>query len=244
MIKRKLYENYYRHVKSHKRIINKKDLTYSYILDFIERYIPKKGWILDVGSGTGTLAFYFASKGLLVDGVELSKKAFKSSIKNKHSLKINNVYFKNSSIEKFLSLRKYDLICCFEVLEHLDNDLLALKKISKLLKLHSYLLISVPSIEAPLYKIGVLKDFDRKVGHQRRYSVSSIKSLVRKTDLKVIKIRETEGLLKNLLFTNKFFGACVRFVNLPLVRDLFIFFDGISQTLFGKSQILLVCKKK
>jgi len=109
--------------------------------------------VLDIGSAAGTLSFYFASKGLNVDGVELSKNACRHANINKHNLSIKNVKFINTSIESYSTNKKYDLATCFEVLEHLENELFILSKIYKMMKPISIFAISVPSIEAPLYKL-------------------------------------------------------------------------------------------
>lgn len=122
MTNKKLYEKYHGNIKLQKRVITINDFTYRNILNRIIGYIPTRGEVLDIGSATGTLSFFFSSKGLRVDGIELSKNAVKYANLNKNVLGLRNINFINTSVEKFRTNKKYNMITCFEVLEHLKDD--------------------------------------------------------------------------------------------------------------------------
>lgn len=244
MLNKLLYEKYHGNIKLQKRIININDFTYKNILSRITKYIPSKGYILDIGSATGTLSFLFASKGLGVDGVELSKNAVEYANLNKDSFGLDNINFINTSIEKFKTNKRYAMITCFEVLEHLRDDKSNLAKIKGWMDSNSILAISVPSSNAPLYKMGLLRTFDKDVGHLRRYSMLEIKNLLSQAGLKILKAYKTEGIIRNILFTNKKLGFFVKFTRFKVLNKIVSVLDEMSVKVFGESQLILISKKK
>ncbi len=243
MLNISLYELYHQKIKTQKRIITSKDFTYRNIISKIDKYIPSKGNVLDIGSATGTISFYLCSKGLNVDGVELSKKAVVFANLNKKILLLKNVNFINLAIEDYKSKKKYNLVTCFEVLEHLHDDKSCLLKVYNLMTKNSTFIISVPSVNAPLYKLDLLNTFDRKVGHLRRYSAGTIKRLLRKTGFDVIEEFKTEGLLRNMLFISKPLGAFIKLTKINILNDIVSNIDNLMVSIFGESQIILICKK-
>lgn len=244
MVNPALYQNYHLKIKLHKRIIFDDDFTYRNIIGCIRYFLLKDINVLDIGSATGTLSLYFASKRSNVVGVELSKNAYRYANLNKKNLDIENVKFVNTSIENYKTNKKYDLVTCFEVLEHLEDDLSILIKINSMMRLSSMLAISVPSKNAPLYKLNLLYYFDKRVGHLRRYSLSEIKDKINKSGFKVIQHYKKEGILRNILFTNNFFGQIIKFTKFNSINHLITWLDNIFLKLFGESQIILICKKK
>ena len=244
MNNRLLYEKYHQNIKLQKRIILFHDFTYKNTLIRINKYIPTSGNVLDIGSAVGTISFYLGSKGLNVDGIELSRYAVKYANLNKQIFELNNVNFVNSSIENYKTSKKYNLITCFEVLEHLKNDRRNLIKINKYIDKDAILAISVPSLNAPLYKLGLLNKFDKKVGHLRRYQMNEIKNLLNETGFNVIEEFKTEGILRSLLFTNKLFGLFIKLTRFTLINNFTSYIDNLSIPIFGESQLILICKKK
>lgn len=244
MADKKLYENYYNNIKLQKRIILPSDFTYKNTLNKIDKYIPDDGNVLDIGSATGTISFFFGAKGLIVDGIELSKNAVKYANLNKRFFALKCINFINTSIENYKTTKKYDLITCFEVLEHLDNDKDILKKISKYMNTKSILAISVPSDNAPLYKLGLLTKFDKKVGHLRRYSMNGIKSILKQSGYKVLEEFKTEGIIRSLLFSNRILGFFIKFTKFNILNNIISFFDLKTISIFGESQLILICRKK
>lgn len=239
-----LYDLYHRNVKLQKRVAKTNNFTYRNIFNRLNKYIPSNGNVLDVGSATGTVSFYLGAKGLSVDGVELSNIAVRHANLNKMKLSIHNVNFINLPIEKYETKKVYKLITCFEVLEHLRNDEAVLKKLSEFMNKESVLVISVPSKNAPLYRLGFLNGFEKKVGHLRRYNVNEIKRLMNKAGLRTVKVHKSEGIVRNLMFTKKLFGILIKFTKFNVVNNLLSTLDEISVLLFGESQIILIAKKK
>lgn len=239
-----LYEKYHQNIKLHKRVITPIDFTYRNTLEIINKYIPKKGNVFDIGSATGTISFYLASKGFTVEGVELSKNAVKYANLNKEIFGLKNISFFNATIEDFKSNKKYDLIICLEVLEHLKDDRKCLKKITSYLKKNSILVISVPSLNAPLYRLGLLNRFDNKVGHLRRYNLNNAKDLINSSGLQIVEEFKTEGVLRSILYTNSIAGLIIKFTRFNIINNLITYIDNMTIPIFGESQLILICRKK
>lgn len=242
----KIYERYHKNRKVSDRVIPEHSFTYINLINALKPYIDnKKKNILDIGCGVGTLSIYMASKGHSVTGIDISKKAI--SIANLSKNRLGNNYdlnFKVSSAEKFSRIKKYDLVLISEVLEHLESDIQIIKKLYAIMDdVSSKLIVTVPSANAPLYRLGLLKQFDIDVGHLRRYKSKDLVNLLELGGFKVIKIIKSEGIMRNLLFTNKIFGFIVRFMNIKLIGRLFMVIDRLTIPLFGESQLIVVCKK-
>lgn len=98
-------------------------------------------------------------------------------MENNPSVKLHNI-----NALKFKPEKKYNLIVCFEMLEHLHEDLKLLKLINSWMKNDGFLLISVPHNEK-LWNIR-----DEQAGHLRRYSKDEIKNKLKKANLKPTRI--------------------------------------------------------
>lgn len=241
---KKFYEKYHEGRLLPKRIIGKKDFTYRHIVSVLDKYCTKKD-VLDVGSGVGTLDFYLASKGKNITGIEISRRAV--DIANK-SLGIFDFKGKAKFIlGDFLKIKlkgKYDFVICSEVLEHLKDDKIALKMIYRLTKKGGMAMVTVPSKNAPLIKLGAIEEFDKRSGHLRRYTLNSLRILLEKHNFKVIYSKKTEGILRNSLYVFKFCHPIIRIANrFGLVSDIITFLDNIALILFGESQVIVVVRK-
>jgi SAM-dependent methyltransferase len=76
---------------------------------------------------------------------------------------------------------KFDLICMFDVLEHIQDDKKALTKIAGLLKPAGTLIITVPAYS---WLYGA---HDKILHHFRRYSKNTLNETINYSDLKVLK---------------------------------------------------------
>ncbi|MCX6823044.1 MAG: class I SAM-dependent methyltransferase [candidate division SR1 bacterium] len=72
----------------------------------------------------------------------------------------------------------FDYIVCFDVLEHIQEDGLAIKEIYRTLKKGGILLIIVPAFQS------IYSSHDKKLDHYRRYSMKGIRRLTNMFDKK------------------------------------------------------------
>ncbi len=237
-----IHEVYHNKTKEQKKIIKKNNFTYRSIIETLDKYLGPEDNILDIGCGAGTLDFYLANKGHNVVGIDISDKAIQSCVQTAKNLGLKNVQFNQANFPKETINRKFYFIICSEVIEHLEDDQLALKQISKLLKEGGILVITTPSIHAPLHKWGLTKEFDKKVGHLRRYDIEDLKEMVSESGFKIIESKITEGPLRNFLFVNPLAGKFVRVIN-RFFSDPVTIMDNFTTKILGGSDIILVARK-
>jgi 2-polyprenyl-3-methyl-5-hydroxy-6-metoxy-1,4-benzoquinol methylase len=237
------YEEFHKKTKNQNKIIEPKNFTYRLLFDIAQKYVNKSKFVLDIGCGAGTISLYLSSRGINVLGIDISKRAIEEANKSAKNLKLENATFEIINFPTEVPKGIYDLVLCFEVLEHLKDDTLALKNIYKLLKKNGILIISVPSKNAPLYKLGYATEFDERVGHLRRYTRYELLQKLKANRFEIIETRLNEGILRNFLFLNPYAGQLVRGMK-SIIGELFTFIDNQSVILFGESQIIIVARKK
>jgi len=239
------YDKFHQGAKPQHKLINDKNITYRIIISELKSYLTLANLkIYDYGCGVGTLDFYLASLNNKVTGVDLSDSAIRLANKSKNELKLKKYCtFNVVKSTKLNSRLKYDLIICSEVIEHVPNDLYLINYFNKIIKNKGYLFITTPSINAPLFKLGMLKKFDLAVGHKRRYNIEKLTALLQRGKFEIIFINKTEGILRNLLYTNRNLGFILKFIKGP-ISDLFTRVDNIFIYLFGESNYHILAKRK
>lgn len=238
------YNKFHKSSKPSISIPLKNDFTYKSLITLTDKYLIGSKKIADIGCGVGLLDFYLAKKGHLVDGFDISEKAISVAINSAKIIKQKNLpKFKVLNFPKEIISKTYDLVICSEVLEHLKNDVLAVKNIHKLIKKDGLIMASAPSLNAPLFKIGVLNKFDHRVGHLRRYSYTTFINLFKNSKFKIVEVIKTEGIIRNFLFTNNFGGLLLKFIKFWPISDIVTQIDRLTIPIFGESNIYIVARK-
>lgn len=238
------YNNYHRKRKLQKRLIREKNFTYRNIIKVLS-LIKSKNNILDVGSGVGTIDFYLASKGSKVTGIEVSKSAIEVAKMTARVLNLEeHIKYINTDFLTWEGNTKYDLIICSEVLEHLENDEKAISKIHKHLRKGGKVIVTVPSKNAPLHKLGLADNFDKEVGHLRRYTMENLTRKIKRRKFRILSTGRSEGLLRNSLFVFTKESIIVRVANkIALISDILTFVDNLFIKAVGESQLIIVAQK-
>lgn len=239
------YEKFHKGSKIQSKIIKRKNFTYGKLIQLLEKYLNKEDMILDIGCGIGTIDFYLADKCKHLLGIDVSKGAIKVCRENSRVLGLEKkLEFKQSNFPVQNLLGQFNLIICSEVLEHLENDRQAVKTVFKLLSSGGVVIFSVPSQNAPLYRIGFLNKFEKKVGHLRRYLSEDLKEIINKEGFTIKEFVKTEGLLRNFLFVNPLGWIVIKVLNnVGSMSDIVTFFDNLSINFFGESNIFIVVQK-
>lgn len=240
---KKFYEWYHRDRKLPKRVVNDKNFTYRHVIEVLDKYC-KSNDVLDVGSGVGTVDFYLAKKGKKITGIEISQKAYDIAVKSSKILGLEkNVTFIRSDFIKSKINKTYNFIICSEVLEHLPEEKKTLLKIHKLLKRNGHFMLTVPSANSPLEKLGLIEAFDKRSGHLRRYTLESTKKLLLETGFKPIFSAKREGILRYSLFVFRM-NFVIKVANrFAFISNLITFFDDIAAKLLGEADIIIVSRK-
>lgn len=238
-----LYETFHNDKRLQKRIIDDNNFTYRELISLMKPYLDKVNNVLDIGCGVGTIDFFLASKGKNVTGIEISSNAVKIARLNAKQFMLDKkILFINASFPSKIPAIKYDLVIFSEVIEHLKDDSKAIKDIWRVLKPGGLLIITTPSKSAPLYRLGLLSNFDKEVGHLRRYTLSDLSNLVKNSGFQILETGKHEGILRNFLFTNKYASKTLRFVRWG-VADVITMIDKASIQILGASNLSIVAKK-
>lgn len=198
--------------------------------------------VLDVGCGVATLTLYLASLGAQVTGVDISQRAITLAKAAQQAINhpgIKSIKFQVGEIGT--GRQQFDLIICSEIIEHVPDQQQFLQKINANLRPGGILLLTTPSSQNLLYRWGFYQDFDRRVGHLRRYTPTSITKLLRAHHFQVKKLNLVEGPLRNILFTTPW-GILIKIIRGPLV-PLFHVLDRWSARQWGAADIQIIAQK-
>jgi 2-polyprenyl-3-methyl-5-hydroxy-6-metoxy-1,4-benzoquinol methylase len=144
-------------------------------LERLKKHGIASGTILDIGTGYGFWSDYLQKQGFRVKGVEITKNVA-AYARERYQLDVLN-----SSIEDYQSDEKFDAICMFDVLEHLERPDQILFKLKSMLKPNGLIYIQVPNV------IGLKYPYGHSLGlpyHIWQFDPKSLKSLCTQNALK------------------------------------------------------------
>ncbi len=99
--------------------------------------------ILEIGTSTGYLSKILMERGNRVTGIEIDPEA--GSIAGNYCDQMIIGDIETLSLDEYLDPVSFDVIICGDVLEHLKNPAIILKKIRKFLKPDGYIVVSLPN---------------------------------------------------------------------------------------------------
>jgi 2-polyprenyl-3-methyl-5-hydroxy-6-metoxy-1,4-benzoquinol methylase len=147
--------------------------------------------LLDMPCGDGALTAMLAPRFSRVVGVDASSKHLDLA-----KAALPGAEFHEALIEDFETLERFSTVTMINVLEHVIDPVLVLKKAASLLEKDGILLVHVPNAQAVNRRLAVLmgtltsceelSPFDIHVaGHRRSYSLQTLLSDVKEAGLKV-----------------------------------------------------------
>jgi 2-polyprenyl-3-methyl-5-hydroxy-6-metoxy-1,4-benzoquinol methylase len=135
----------------------------------------KKGYLLDIGSGTGYFPAFMQKKGWAVRGIEISEQARNFSA-SKFGIDVISPVDSGS-----LSPGSYDCITLWHVLEHFNDPVYWLEEIKNLLKDDGFCIIAVPNASSSDAKwfgqYWAAYDVPRHLWHYTPHSLTAIATL-------------------------------------------------------------------
>jgi glycosyltransferase involved in cell wall biosynthesis len=186
----------------HALISLRKATHYNYwIYEQIKPFLGKR--ILEIGSGIGNIGRFFLNKELIL----------LTDIEERYLLHLEETFsvYGKVKVKKWdclkddiSELKEFDIdtVVCLNVLEHLKEDKIVLKKFYQLLPSGGRVVILVPALK---FLYG---SFDKYFGHYRRYEKEELIALLEDTQFKIEKIS----------YFN-FIGALSWFLNAKLLRQ-------------------------
>lgn len=179
-------------------IISEKDAAGSHTLQVISRasHFNKwmyesfrnqlKGNVLEIGSGIGNISrlamnddFSLTLSDYNPEYLEWLKKEFSGAKKVKEILQIDLLH-KRFEVEYNRLHESYDSIFMLNVIEHLEDDAGAIEHCLFMLKPGGHLVILTPAYQ------WLYCNFDKELGHYRRYTVEYLVTLLQKKEMTVI----------------------------------------------------------
>ena len=130
-------------IKGNYKILHKiNPLRLKFILNNFNKSVKKKD-VLDIGCGGGLISELLAKKNANVTGVDENIYNIKQA-RDHAKMSSVKIDYKNQSLDTFYkkNKKKYDLILCLEVLEHVNDVKKTLDKISELMKPGGTLILS------------------------------------------------------------------------------------------------------
>jgi 2-polyprenyl-3-methyl-5-hydroxy-6-metoxy-1,4-benzoquinol methylase len=207
-----------------------------------------KGDILEIGSGIGNISqFFLQNKGnitltdLRSSYCEILEQKFGDYPNLKAVLKVNLTH-PEFETEYASLLESYDTIVALNVVEHIENDELAIANCHKLLKPGGHVIILVPAYQ------WLYNKFDKGLEHFRRYTRKRLTDLIRKNDFEII-----HSQYFNLVAIAGWFvsGSILKKETIPegqmgIFNKLVPVFKVVDKVIFNSAGISTICvgKKK
>jgi len=169
------------------RLIEKKNIASlrKKLLLIIKEIFKDNSYILDIGCGNnGSLNYWEIEKKFRLLGIDIEENSVRKFNKfyEKHGFKAIN-----SSIEKFDSRKKFDIIVVAGVIMYLKNPERILKKISKMLKGGGLLVISTTNKEYFLRRVGLVTKKPKAIaGETFVFSLLELNNLLQNCKFKII----------------------------------------------------------
>lgn len=150
----------------------------------IEQFTPYLGMrILEIGCGIGGISerfppdSYVHSLDVEEDILLLARDRFPN--RGRDQFQLLDISECGEEDLSPLKTMRFDTIVCINVLEHIRNDVVAVRRMEQILDTGGRLLILVPAHE------WLYGEYDRLDGHYRRYNKKSLRALVSRTGLHV-----------------------------------------------------------
>ncbi len=212
-----------------------------WIFASIARHIGDR--VLEVGCGIGNMTPFFlgAETVTAIDVLPESVAVVKKQSEGLPHVRVLTADIEASTVVDQLGARSYDTVVCINVLEHIQNDAIALRNMKEVLIPGGKLILFVP---AGQYLYGSL---DRALGHYRRYTLAPLLALVESQGFEIV-----EAAYMNIAGIPGWFVSSrilrreapprglLRLFN--LLAPFFIRFEGAVRPPFGQS-ILCIAKR-
>ncbi|MFA6364896.1 MAG: class I SAM-dependent methyltransferase [Candidatus Paceibacterota bacterium] len=179
------------------------------------KYDIKNMSILEVGCGAGSQLESLSRNNNNVVGSDINHKALAEEEKRGFSV------FYQDIEERVTKGEQYDVVCAFDVLEHIKNDEVAIQNIYALLKPNGLFVFTVPTFQF------LFSGHDNYLQHYRRYAKREIVQKLLKNDFEIVELNYWNFILfplmavKRLLSKHKYPKSDVDNLPKPLNQLLY-----------------------
>lgn len=138
--------------------------------------VSSSGLVLEVGAGTGSITEFLGTSHAVVS---LEPDALAHHRLQQRFAGRPGIEVRNGTLEALDKDERFDLITYVNVLEHITDDVSELRLASRHLAPGGSIFIWVPAFDL------LFSDFDRAIGHQRRYTLDQLKDVASEVGLVV-----------------------------------------------------------
>jgi 2-polyprenyl-3-methyl-5-hydroxy-6-metoxy-1,4-benzoquinol methylase len=204
-------------------------LRFLHVTKLINQEIQSPCEILDAGAGNGNYAFYLRKifPRAKIKAIDISKEKIANISNIAHLLSLKNIIFDQKTLTNLSEKEKYDLVVCVDVLEHIKNDISAIKNISNSLKPRGSLILHVPKDRKLVYRhFNRFKEFSIGDHVRDEYSTEEIVNKIRLSGLKIKGFSYTLGWFGSLAWEiDQFlivYSRKVRYITFPILYLLIL----------------------
>ena len=153
------------------------------IADRLERLLPSKGKLLEIGCAMGTTLNGFREKGWQVLGVEPDQKSAEIA-RQRHGLEVISVPFQEAGLAK----ESFDAVLLLHVIEHVCDPFQALRDIADLIRPGGYLVLETPRYDTLTFY--VLRGRERSViaDHLHYFTRKSLLAMCKKAGYEPVRV--------------------------------------------------------
>jgi 2-polyprenyl-3-methyl-5-hydroxy-6-metoxy-1,4-benzoquinol methylase len=145
--------------------------------------LPKNCSLLEVGCGDGFFLEYTKNVCSFSEGIELNSKAVETA-------RAKSLNVSEQTIQEYAKMnkKKFDVVCCFQVLEHIYDIKSFIKSMTNCLKLNGILIIAVPNNNPYLFKRDKHHFLNLPPHHAGLWNAESLTNMEKAFPLSVKKI--------------------------------------------------------
>ncbi len=198
------------------------------ILTVVKKYISQKSSFLEMGAGTGNVSLEILKADYDVSVSDI----YTNGLRYAKQYGIINCYQFDLFNPPFAE--HFDSVGMFDVLEHLENDLLALQMVHSILHVHGKIILTVPAFQWLWSRADIC-------GHKRRYTIKTLKDVVSKAGFTIHYARYFfAGILPLLLLRHFLHPAKETFNEQNELKDEFVINPILNRILL----LLTRCENK
>jgi len=168
------------------------------ILWAIKKYKNNFSSLLEIGCGTGYVLSGIAQfmPGRKLYGSDLFSKGLEFASKKNSDIQLMEIDARDIPYAK-----EFDIIGAFDVLEHIEEDMLVLRQIRDALNDNGFLFITVPQHK------WLWSSIDQQACHVRRYAASELQSKIEKSGFELVYSTSFVSILLPLMYVSRLFSS-------------------------------------
>ena len=152
------------------------------ILASLEKLLPARGRLFDVGAATGILLRLAQERGWSAEGIEASEWAVAFAAEN-YAIRLNQGFFEEAP----LAPCSYQAVTMVDFIEHTPTPREAVAKANKILAPGGILCLVTPDIHSRAARLAGMRWWHLRPGHLAYFSLPSLKKLLSEAGFEIVK---------------------------------------------------------